>query len=282
MTASAGTRSTFTADRHRLVLTVCAGALVALWLFPVAWMILTSFKPSADITSPVPLFTFHPVLEHYATLFSTYTFGRFFATSFAVAAAVTVIAMALGSRAAYALGCIQMAGSKDIAMWILSQRMLPPIAVVLPFFILFRRFGLIDTPAGLIVVYLVPALPFAVWLLRSFFVDTPAEVREAALLDGLRHEQILRRIVAPIASPGIAVTAIFTFIFTWNEFLFALFLTSERATTVPVGISQLVLAYQVLWGEVSAAGTLALLPLLPVVFALQRHIVRGMTLGAVK
>jgi multiple sugar transport system permease protein len=282
VTASPETRSTFTPGRPRLVLTVCAGALVALWLFPVAWMILTSFKPSADITNQVPLFIFRPVLEHYTTLFGTYNFGQFFATSFAVAAAVTVITMALGSRAAYALGCIHMARSKDIAMWILSQRMLPPIAVVLPFFILFRRFGLIDTPAGLIVVYLVPALPFAVWLLRSFFLDTPAEVREAALLDGLRHEQILRRIVAPIASPGIAVTAIFTFIFTWNEFLFALFLTSERATTVPVGISQLVLAYQVLWGEVSAAGTLALIPLLPVVFALQRHIVRGMTLGAVK
>ena len=266
----------------RLALTIGAGALIAFWLFPVVWMVSTSFKASPEITSRIPLFIFRPILAHYRTLLYTYHFSRYFQTSFLVASVTTVITMVLGSLAAYALGCIERARSKDIAMWILSQRMMPPIAVVIPFFILFRLFDLIDTRLGLIVIYLVPALPFAVWLLRSFFRDIPGEIREAALLDGLRHWQVLRRIVAPIASPGIAVTAIFTFIFTWNEFLFALFLTSERATTVPVGISQLVLAYQVLWGEVAAAGTLALLPLLPVVFYLQRHIVRGMTLGAVK
>ena len=266
----------------RLALTMCAAILIAVWLFPVAWMIMTSLKPSPDITSRVPVFRFRPTFEHYAALLNTYHFRQFFATSFLVAALTTIITMVLASLAAYALGCMEPAGGKNVAMWILSQRMLPPIAVVIPFFILFRQYNLIDTYPGLMIVYLVPALPFAVWLLRSFFLDTPPEVREAALLDGLRHPQILRRVVAPMAGPGIAVTAIFTFIFTWNEFLFALFLTSERATTVPVGISQLILAYQVLWGEVSAAGTLALVPLIPVVFYLQRHIVRGMTLGAVK
>jgi multiple sugar transport system permease protein len=266
----------------RLALTMCAAILIAVWLFPVAWMIMTSLKPSPDITSRVPVFRFRPTFEHYFALLNTYHFRQFFATSFLVAALTTIITMVLASLAAYALGCMEPAGGKNVAMWILSQRMLPPIAVVIPFFILFRQYNLIDTYPGLMIVYLVPALPFAVWLLRSFFLDTPPEVREAALLDGLRHPQILRRVVAPMAGPGIAVTAIFTFIFTWNEFLFALFLTSERATTVPVGISQLILAYQVLWGEVSAAGTLALVPLIPVVFYLQRHIVRGMTLGAVK
>ena len=225
---------------------------------------------------------FHPTWEHYRTLLVTYHFTQFFRTSFVIASITTIFTIAVGCLAAYALGCIEHRRSKDIAMWILSQRMMPPIAVIIPFFILFRIYNLIDTYVGLIVVYLVPALPFAIWLLRSFFRDIPPAVREAALLDGLRHWQILRDIVAPLAGPGIAVTAIFTFIFTWNEFLFALFLASERAVTVPVGISQLILAYQVLWGEVAAAGALALLPLLLVVFYLQRHIVRGMTLGAVK
>ena len=266
----------------RLLLTVGAAALTAVWLFPVIWMLLTSFKTNTDITSRVPVILFHPTWEHYRTLLVTYHFTQFFRTSFVIASITTIFTIAVGCLAAYALGCIEHRRSKDIAMWILSQRMMPPIAVIIPFFILFRIYNLIDTYVGLIVVYLVPALPFAIWLLRSFFRDIPPAVREAALLDGLRHWQILRDIVAPLAGPGIAVTAIFTFIFTWNEFLFALFLASERAVTVPVGISQLILAYQVLWGEVAAAGALDLLPLLLVVFYLQRHIVRGMTLGAVK
>lgn len=266
----------------RLLLTVGAAALTAVWLFPVMWMLLTSFKTNTDITSRVPVFLFHPTWEHYRTLLVTYHFTQFFRTSFIIASITTIFTIAVGCLAAYALACIEQRRSKDIAMWILSQRMMPPIAVIIPFFILFRIYNLIDTYVGLIIVYLVPALPFAIWLLRSFFRDIPPAVREAALLDGLRHWQILRNIIAPLAGPGIAVTAIFTFIFTWNEFLFALFLASERAVTVPVGISQLILAYQVLWGEVAAAGALALLPLLLVVFYLQRHIVRGMTLGAVK
>jgi multiple sugar transport system permease protein len=271
-----------TSLRTRTLLTGCAGAVIALWLFPVFWMILTSFKPSDQIASRVPIVVFEPTLEHYQVLLNDYHFSRFFETSFVVASLTTIVALILACPAAYALGCIEFRRSKDIAMWILSQRMLPPVAVIIPFFILFRRVELIDTPSALVVVNMVQALPFAIWLLRGFFVDVPPEVREAATLDRLGHAQILSRIVLPIAAPGIAVTAIFTFIFSWNEFLFALFLTAERATTVPVGVSQLILAYQVLWGEVSAAGSLALIPLVPVVLYMQKHIVRGMTLGAVK
>jgi multiple sugar transport system permease protein len=271
-----------TSLQTRTLLTGCAGVVIALWLFPVFWMILTSFKPSDQIASRVPVVVFEPTLEHYHVLLNDYHFSRFFETSFAVASLTTIVALILACPAAYALGCIEFRRSKDIAMWILSQRMLPPVAVIIPFFILFRRVELIDTPSALVVVNMVQALPFAIWLLRGFFVDVPPEVREAATLDRLGHAQILWQIVLPIAAPGIAVTAIFTFIFSWNEFLFALFLTAERATTVPVGVSQLILAYQVLWGEVSAAGSLALVPLVPVVLYMQKHIVRGMTLGAVK
>jgi multiple sugar transport system permease protein len=271
-----------TSSRTRTFVTCFAAAVIAVWLFPVLWMVLTSFKPSDEIARQVPIFVFKPTLDHYRILLDTYHFSRFFVTSLIVSALTTIIALIVACPAAYALGCIDFPHSKDIAMWILSQRMLPPVAVIIPFFILFRRLDLIDTLTGLVVVNMVQALPFAVWLLRGFFVEVPPEIREAALLDRLGHGQILWRIVVPLAAPGIAVTAIFTFIFSWNEFLFALFLTTERATTVPVGVSQLILAYQVLWGEVSAAGSLALIPLVLVVFYMQNHIVRGMTLGAVK
>ena len=267
---------------RRTVLTALAGVVVALWLFPVIWMILTSLKPSDEITSRVPELWFTPTLEHYRVLIDVYHFDRRFEISLLVAGLTTIIAILLGCPAAYALGCLEIRGGKSIAMWILSQRMLPAVAVVIPYFIVLRVVGLLDTVPGLVIVNLVPALPFAIWLLRGFFLEVPGEVREAALLDGLGHGRILLRIVMPLAAPSIAVTALFTFIFTWNEFLFGLFLTSEKAVTVPVGVSQLILAYQVLWGEVSAAGTLALLPLVPIVLYMQRHIVRGMTLGAVK
>jgi multiple sugar transport system permease protein len=271
-----------TSSRTRKLLTCFVAAVIAVWLFPVLWMVLTSFKPSDEIARRVPIFVFEPTLDHYRVLLDTYHFSRFFVTSLIVSSLTTIFALTVACPAAYALGCIDFPRSKDIAMWILSQRMLPPVAVIIPFFILFRRLDLIDTPIGLVVVNMVQALPFAVWLLRGFFVEVPLEIREAALLDHLGHGQILSRVVVPLAAPGIAVTAIFTFIFSWNEFLFALFLTTERATTVPVGVSQLILAYQVLWGEVSAAGSLALIPLVLVVFYMQKHIVRGMTLGAVK
>jgi multiple sugar transport system permease protein len=245
-------------------------------------MVVTSFKPSDQIASREPILLFEPTMEHYRVLLQVYHFDRFFVTSLTVSTLTTVVALILACPAAYALGCIEFRRSKDIAMWILSQRMLPPVAVIIPFFVLFRRVGLVDTIAGLVIVNMVQALPFSIWLLRGFFQDVPLEVREAAILDRLGHAKILSHIVLPIAAPGIAVTAIFTFIFAWNEFLFALFLTAERSTTVPVGVSQLILAYQVLWGEVSAAGSLALIPLVLVVSYMQRHIVRGLTLGAVK
>ncbi len=267
---------------NRRLVTALAFCVLAIWSFPVLWMILTAIKPSVEITSKVPVFVFEPTLDHFRVLFEQYHFAKLFLNSTLVATFTTIVALVLGCPAAYGLGCLEIKRSDDVAVWILSQRMLPPIAVIIPFFILYRRAGLIDTIGGLVIVNLVQALPFAVWLLRGFFRDVPMEVREAAILDRLRPWQILMRIVVPLALPGIAVTAIFTFIFAWNEFVFALFLTSERAVTATVGVSQLILAYQVLWGEVAAAGTLALVPLVPIVLYMQEYIVRGMTLGAVK
>jgi multiple sugar transport system permease protein len=159
---------------------------------------------------------------------------------------------------------------------------MPPIAIVLPFFIAWQRIGLTDTYLGLILIYVAFNLPFAIWLLRGFLVEVPRDLDEAATLDGLGHLAILRRIILPVVAPGVAVTAIFTFMFAWNEYLMALVLTSRNATTVPVTVSKFIQAYSILWGDVGAAATIELLPVLVVVFLLQRHIMRGITLGAVK
>jgi multiple sugar transport system permease protein len=159
---------------------------------------------------------------------------------------------------------------------------MPPIAVVIPFYIQWQDLRLLDTYPGLIIVYVAFNLPFAIWLLRGFLADVPVELEEAALLDGLSRLQIVWRIVVPVILPGVVSTAIFTFVFTWNEYLMALMLTSVDTVTVPVTIAKFVMPYTILWGDLSAAVVIQVVPMLIVVFMLQRHIVRGMSLGAVK
>jgi multiple sugar transport system permease protein len=258
--------------------------IVLVWLFPVYWIVATSLKKTGDIINPIPSFIFFDLtLDNYRTIFGpTYTFADIVLNSFIIASGVTVLVILLAIPAAYSLARWDTKGSERIAMWILSLRMLPPVAVVIPYYVLATRLELIDTYAVLIIVYMAFGLPFAVWLMRGFFAEIPRELDQAAMLDGYSYLAVLRKIIIPLAMPSIAVTAIFTFIFSWNEFLLALLLTDTNAVTVPVQISKMILAYQVLWGELSAAGVIALLPLLFVVFALQRYIVRGLTLGAVK
>jgi multiple sugar transport system permease protein len=258
--------------------------IVLIWLFPVYWIVATSLKKPGDIINPIPSFIFFDhTLDNYRTIFGpTYTFADIVLNSFIIATGVTVLVILLAIPAAYSLARWDTKGSERTAMWILSLRMLPPVAVVIPYYVLATRFELIDTYTVMIIVHMAFGLPFAVWLMRGFFAEIPRELDQAAMLDGYSYLAVVRKIIIPLAMPSIAVTAIFTFIFSWNEFLLALLLTDTNAVTVPVQISKMILAYQVLWGELSAAGVIALLPLLFVVFALQRYIVRGLTLGAVK
>jgi multiple sugar transport system permease protein len=256
--------------------------LVMLWLFPIYWIFLTSFKTPLLINEKDPVFFFGPTLENYHHLFTEFRFARVLQNSLVIVGCTTVIVIVLGLLAAYALGRMDVPGGKHLALWMLSLRFMPAIAVVLPFFVLWQRIGLTDTYLGLILIYVAFNLPFAIWLLRGFLVEVPRDLDEAAMLDGLGHLAILRRILLPVIAPGVAVTAIFTFMFAWNEYLMALVLTSRNATTVPVTVSKFIQAYSILWGDVGAAATIELLPVLVVVFLLQRHIMRGITLGAVK
>jgi multiple sugar transport system permease protein len=256
--------------------------LVILWLFPVYWIFLTSLKTPLEINEKVPSFVFEPTLQNYQHLFEEFHFLRILRNSLIITLGTTAIVMALALLAAYALGRMQVRGGKHIALWMLSLRFMPPIAVLIPFFITWQRFRLTDTHIGLIIIYVGFNLPFAVWMLRGFLVEVPRDLDEAAMLDGLSHLGIIRRIILPVIAPGAAVTAIFTFVFAWNEYLMALVLTSHAATTVPVTVSKFIQAYSILWGDVGASATIELLPMLVVVFLLQKHIMRGITLGAVK
>ncbi len=263
-----------------------AGALIAgfvlFWLFPIYWIVLTSFKTPLIINEKVPVFWFTPTLENYRHLFDEFAFAKPLVNSLIVTTSTTVIVIVLGLLASYALARMNVPGGKHIALWMLSLRFMPPIAIVLPFFIAWQRIGIIDTHIGLIVVYVAFNLPFAIWMLRGFLVEVPRDLDEAAMLDGLGHLAILRRIILPVIAPGVAVTAIFTFVFAFNEYLMALVLTSRNASTVPVTVSKFIQPYSILWGDVGASATIQLLPILVVVFLLQRHIMRGITLGAVK
>ena len=266
----------------RRTLDVGAIFVVALYLAPLYWIAMTSVKPTRVINAPKPAFTFDPTLEHYYTAFDRFDFALAIANSAIIVFVSTIITMFLALISAYALARMKMRGADGLSLLILSLRFMPGVVIALPYFIMAQRTGLGDTHLGMIIVYVAFGLPFAVWLLRGFLLDMPREIEEAARLDGLGWFAIIIRIVLPLSGPGIAVTAVFTFIFSWNEFIFALYLTSANAVTIPVQIAKMIDLYNVLWGPISAAVVMQLVPMLIVVFLIQRHMIRGLALGAVK
>lgn len=265
------------------LINVLAVIVVAIWLIPVAWVALTSIKPTKIINAPEPTFySFTPTNEHYIEIFDRFLFHRAMINSLVTVGVSTLIVMILALPAAYAVARMGLMGGDIWALSILSLRFMPGVVVVLPYFKMANGFGLIDSQLALIIVYTAFGLPFAVWILRSFLLDLPKEVEEAGRLDGLSWMQIIFRLILPMARPGIAVTAIFTFVFSWNEYLFSLFLTYDKATTMPVALQKTIDLYNVLWGSLSAGAVIQLLPMILVVFLLQQHIARGLALGAVK
>jgi multiple sugar transport system permease protein len=266
----------------RLLGNVGAAASVLIWIFPIYWVALTTIKPVQEIMSPTPIFIFKPTLDHFRNVFEAYEFGYVLFNSLFIVAAATFISMILSLLAAYGLVVFNLKRRELIALTILSLRFLPAVALAVPYYVLFQGLGVLDTHFVMIIVYIGFSIPFALFLLYGFLKEVPPELIHAAMLDGYGHLTILRKIVIPISGPGIAVTAMFTFIFAWNEFLLALFLTDSVATTIPVSVSRFVQSYQVLWGEISAAGLMAIVPMLGLVFYLQKYIVRGLTFGAVK
>jgi len=184
--------------------------------------------------------------------------------------------------AAFGLSRFRFPGSASLGFWILSTRMAPPVAFLVPMFIIFRNLGLIDTHVALIVVYTSMNLSFVTWVLIGFFKEIPVELEEAALVDGYSYGQYFRRVALPLVRPGLAATAILSAIFAWNEFLFALILTSKQAATIPIYLAGFSESMGIEWGEFMAVGCFAVIPIMIFTFALQKHLVRGLTFGAVK
>jgi multiple sugar transport system permease protein len=255
-------------------------------LVPVYWLVTISLKTEADQFAVPPLwFEFSPTLEHYRAVFATSSMESALRNSIIAAAGSTLLALAAGVPAAYALNSLPWpSGWADrIGFWILSNRLLPPIVTIVPLFLMLRDLRLLNSIWALTVVYTAFHLPFVVWMMRGFLAEVPREIEEAARLDGAASMRILWSIVLPLVRPGLAATAAFSMIAAWNEFLFALILTQTgAASTLPVGIAARVTQYEIKWGVMSAAGVLAMLPVLIFAGVTQRYLVRGLSLGAVK
>ncbi|MFH1604717.1 MAG: carbohydrate ABC transporter permease [Pseudomonadota bacterium] len=259
-------------------------ALVAAYcLAPFLWQLITSLKPDAELMSLPPLLPAHLTLEHYAAILAGHPFLRMIANSTLVAACTTLLALAVGAPAAFALSMLQVRGRAAILAGVLAISMFPPIATVSPLFLVLSASGLHDTLAALIITYTTFSLPLTVWLLTNFFAALPRELYAAARVDGCTAFGALTRVVLPLAAPGLLAAGLLTFIFAWNEFLFALtFTATDAARTIPVGIALFPGLHEVPYGEIAAAAVVVTLPVVALAALFQRRIVEGLTTGAVK
>lgn len=259
------------------------GALVAASAFPLYWALVSSLTPEARLFEAPSLVPVDLVLEHYRALFRERDFYVPIRNSLVVAGTTTVFCVALGSLCAYALARLQFRWKAPILGFILAVTMFPQISIVSPLYLLLRELRLINTYPGLVLPYLTFAMPLTVWLLVGFFRQLPAELEEAAIVDGATRWRAFWEIVLPLALPGLATTAILTFVYCWNEFLFALsFTLGPERQTVPVAIALFRGQYQVPWGQILAGAVVATAPVAALVLLFQRRIVQGLTAGAVK
>lgn len=260
---------------------------LAVVLFPVFWVVLTSIKPPELSQALPPVWQFTPTWQSYADVLggNTYTsqpFGTLLAHSVIVTIASTLLGLLVGIPAAYALARFRFRGKKGTANWILSTIMFPPAVSVIPIFILASKLNLTDTFPVLIIPYAAFALPMIVWMLRSFVKQIPQEIEDAARVDGAGQGAILWHVVLPLLMPGIVAASLLAAMLAWNEFLFALTLTRSAAKTAPVGISEFTNMYGTQWGSLTAAATVTVAPILVATMILRRRLVEGLTFGAVK
>ncbi|MCA9858348.1 MAG: carbohydrate ABC transporter permease [Thermomicrobiales bacterium] len=267
---------------ERIVRRILIVLIMAIFLGPIVLLVLTSFKTRADALASPPVWFFSPTTENYRHVFSEYDLGHFFQNSVIIASCSTVLALMLGSLAAYGLSRFDFRGSNALGYWILSLRMMPAVAVVIPIFIILRNIDLIDTRLGMIIVYVSANVPLVIWLMKSFFDDLPRDIEDSSLIDGSTRIGAFARIALPLIGPGLSATAILTFVFIWNEFLFALILTGNRAQTVPVAVTLFMRQTGIEWGYMTAAATVMMLPMIVCTFFVRRGLTRGLTLGAVK
>ncbi len=267
--------------RRRLVVHLLAGALLLVLTAPFLWLLQMSVKSNDDIFAMPPKLVFRPTGEHYRAVWTS-DFPRSFWNSAVVSVSTTMLALVLGVPAAFALSRANARTAGPLSFWILATRMAPPIAFTLPYFLAYRYLGLLDTRTGLVMIYLTFNLSLVIWMMRSFFDATPRSLDEAAWIDGAGAGQAFLRINLPLASPGLAATAVLCFLFSWNDFFFALILTRIEATTAPVAVVNFLQYEGWEWGKIAAAGTMVMLPVLVFSLFVRRYLVRGLTAGALR
>ena len=259
--------------------------VIAVWifyLFPIVWLLLMSVKNQVDIFSKVPVIIFRPTLEHYAEQLNDPAFVAALRSSLIVALISVVMSMVLGSLAAYSLARFRMKVTTWLAVGLLLARMLPPIVFVVPLFLLYNAAGLRNSLIGLALVYTAFNVPFVVWLMRSFFEEVPVELEEAVLIDGGSRVRAFWYVTIPLAAAGLAATAVFCAIASWGEFLFALILTGPETSTLPIYLASFITDRTIEWGGVTSTGVLVVVPLVLFGILVQRHLIKGLTLGAMK
>jgi multiple sugar transport system permease protein len=258
-------------------------AVALLWtLVPLLWMLLSSFKNRTDVTAATPQVLFTPVLDNYRNLFTgSNNLWPYIWHSVLAAGISAVLAVCLGALAGYGLARTQMRGKKHLAFWIISTRMAPIAAIVVPLFLIFRGLGLIDSIPGLVLAYLSFNLPFAIWLLNAFFHQVPPSIEEAALVDGCSKIRAFWNVALPITRPGLITTAVLCMVFAWNDYAFASSLGGPQTSTLPMAAGALVTQSGIDWGLLCALGIVIALPMLIAGLAVRRHLVIGLSLGAV-
>ncbi|HEY3553988.1 MAG TPA: carbohydrate ABC transporter permease [Casimicrobiaceae bacterium] len=266
-----------------LALVSLATVLLAVWAFPVLWALLTSFKTERDVLAYPPTIFFEPTLRNYVdVLFGSASLLPNLLSSTIVAGVSTIVTLLLAIPAAYALARLDLPAKRASGFYVLATQMLPPVGLIIPYYLVLQKVGMLDTYSGLIVIYLTFSLPLAIWLMVSYFEDIPREMEEAALLDRAGRLRALWYVILPQVRGGIAVTTIFVFLNAWNEFLFAVVLGGNRVRPVTVAMFNYISVEQTLWAKLAAGAMLAMAPVILLGLLAQRHIVKGLTVGAVK
>ena len=264
-----------------LILNLLVAVVVVLCVFPFIWTLMTSLKTRIQTIDP-SVWLFRPNPENYIAVFKNRNLLFYIKNSAIIVSGTTLISIVLGTLAAYGFARFRFSKKEDLAFWVLSLRMLPPMAVIIPFFLLGRFMRLLDKHIYLIIVYLSFNIPFTIWMMRGFIEDIPKELEEAAWVDGASRLQAFVRVVFPITLPGIAATVIFCVIQSWNEFALAFFLTSFNSRTLPTTVTFFLTVLGVVWGEMAAVGIVATVPILVFAFFVQKYLIRGLTFGAIK
>jgi len=268
--------------QHNWWVYLILAALSIASVLPFLWVVLTAFKDRLTAFSVPPTWIFKPSIESFVTLITFRRMHKFLLNSLIISVSATVLSVGIGTFAAYTLARFRFAGRDDVAFWILTNRMLPPVAVIIPMFMIFQTVHLLDTHIGLIILYTGMQLPFVVWMLRGYFEDIPRALEEAAWVDGDSWFAAFRKITLPLVTPAITATAIFVMILSWNEYAFALFITGPNSKTLPPTVVTFMVERSVEWNQLGAACIFIALPILIFVLFVQRYFVRGLTMGMMR